>query len=163
MADKVELRTFTEGDLTFLDRWNTDPAAVGPFEWMGFADPHKRRRRYEKDGYVSAESTTLVVSLTDDTPIGTIGFGPKNRGGAAGACFEIGLCLLPEFRGRGLGTDALRQLISYLFDYTTVNRIEALTDEEVAERYVVLAWAPVPQTDEGGSAATSTVRAAMAI
>jgi urea transport system ATP-binding protein len=34
---------------------------------------------------------------------------------------------------------------------------------EVAERYVVLASGSVTQTDEGGSAATSTVRAAMAI
>jgi urea transport system ATP-binding protein len=34
---------------------------------------------------------------------------------------------------------------------------------EVAERYIVLASGFVTQTDEGGSAATSTVRAAMAI
>lgn len=130
MADNVELRPFTDDDLPFLDRWGADPTAVGPFEWMGFIDPRKRRHRYEKDGFVSADSTVLAVSLADGTPTGTIGFYPRSRGGAAGACFEIGISLLPEFRGRGLGTAALRQLISYLFDYTTANRIEALTDEE---------------------------------
>lgn len=40
----------------------------------------------------------------------------------------IGATLLPEFRGRGLGTVAQRLLVEYLFDTTDVDRIEAETD-----------------------------------
>lgn len=37
MTDSLELRAFAEGDLGFLERLDTDPAALGPFEWVGFA------------------------------------------------------------------------------------------------------------------------------
>src|SRR6266545_3763360 len=38
MTDSLELRAFAEGDLGFLERLDTDPAALGPFEWVGFRD-----------------------------------------------------------------------------------------------------------------------------
>jgi hypothetical protein len=37
MTDSLELRAFAEGDLESLERLDTDPAALGPFEWVGFA------------------------------------------------------------------------------------------------------------------------------
>jgi RimJ/RimL family protein N-acetyltransferase len=52
-----------------------------------------------------------------------------------GSCYEIGLALLPEHRGHGLGTAAQRLLVDYLFKYTTAHRLEALTDtENIAEQ-----------------------------
>jgi len=46
----------------------------------------------------------------------------------------LGIELLPEARGRGIGTEAQRVLANWLFDTTSVNRIEASTDvENVAE------------------------------
>jgi RimJ/RimL family protein N-acetyltransferase len=45
-------------------------------------------------------------------------------------CWEIAIGLLPEFRGRGIGTHAQRQLVGYLFDHTRVERIQATTDPE---------------------------------
>jgi RimJ/RimL family protein N-acetyltransferase len=132
---KLVLRTFREDDLHFLDRLCTDPDAVGKFEWIGFIDPHVRRRRWEKDGYVSPELTALAVAAADGTPAGVVSYRPRQRGGPTGGCFEIGIALLPEHRGRGLGVAAQRLLVDYLFDYTTANRLEALTDEEnVAEQ-----------------------------
>jgi [ribosomal protein S5]-alanine N-acetyltransferase len=47
-----------------------------------------------------------------------------------GSCFEVGLALLPEYRGWGLGTAAQRLLVDYLFRFTSVHRVEACTDAE---------------------------------
>ncbi len=135
MTDKLELRAFTEVDLPFLDRWATDPDTVGPFEWFGFIDPGKRRRRWEKDGYVSPEHTALAVCEAGQPAVGVASYWPKPHGGPPGGCYEIGIALVPECRGRGLGTAAQWLLVDHLFGYTTANRVEALTDvENVAEQ-----------------------------
>ena len=134
MEDNLTLRAFGEDDLGFLDRLCTDPAAVGPFEWFGFGDVRARRRRWEQDGFVGAESTALAVVL-DGTLAGIASWKATNRGGPPGVCYEIGLALLPEHRGHGLGTAAQRLLVDDLFKFTTVHRLEALTDaENIAEQ-----------------------------
>jgi ribosomal-protein-alanine N-acetyltransferase len=135
VTDKLALRAFTEVDLAFLDRWGTDPDTVGPFEWFGFIDPRKRRRRWEQDGYVSPEHTALAVCEADQPAVGVASYWPKPHGGPPGGCYEIGIALVPECRGRGLGTAAQWLLVDHLFGYTTANRVEALTDvENVAEQ-----------------------------
>jgi [ribosomal protein S5]-alanine N-acetyltransferase len=130
MDDTLTLRAFREEDLGFLDRLGTDPAALGPFEWFGFGDVHARRRRWEQDGYVAADSTALAVVAADGTLIGIASWKATSRGGSPGSCFEIGLALLPEHRGQGLGTTAQRLLVDHLFRFTTVHRLEAGTDTD---------------------------------
>jgi RimJ/RimL family protein N-acetyltransferase len=134
MDDQPILRAFTEADLPFMDRIVTDPEALGPFVWPGFRDTRSRRRRWEKDGYIGTESAALAVVLPDDSPIGIASWEASNRGGAAGGCYEIGLALLPGYRGRGLGTAAQRLLVEHLFTYTLAHRVEAQTDaDNIAE------------------------------
>jgi [ribosomal protein S5]-alanine N-acetyltransferase len=130
MDDGLTLRAFREDDLWFLDRICTDPDALGPFEWVGFADARARRRRWEQDGYVGTDSAALAVVLADGTIAGIASWNTNRRGASPGACYEIGLALLPEHRGRGLGTAAQRLLVDYLFKYTTAHRLEAFTDSE---------------------------------
>jgi [ribosomal protein S5]-alanine N-acetyltransferase len=135
MDDDLTLRAFREEDLEFLDRLDTDPAALGPFEWFGFRDVRTRRRRWEHDGFVGPESTALAVVAADGTLIGIGGWKTAHRGGSPGVCFEIGLALLPENRGQGLGTAAQRLLVDHLFRFTTAHRLEAGTDaDNVAEQ-----------------------------
>jgi len=134
-VDRVTLRAFGEDDLPFLDRLCTDPDALGLFAWPGFIDVRTRRRRWEQDGYIGAESTALAVVLPDGTVAGITSWQPRNRGGSPGVCYEIGLALLPEHRGRGLGTAAQRLLVDHLFRYTTAHRLEALTNtRNIAEQ-----------------------------
>lgn len=138
VGEQVTLRAFREDDLPFLDRLCTDPDALGMFEWSGFVDPRTRRRRWEQDGCLGAETAALAVALPDGTVAGLVSWRVKNRGGSPGACLEIGAALLPEHRGRALGTAAQRQLVDYLFFHTTVHRLEALTDTaNVAEQTVL--------------------------
>jgi RimJ/RimL family protein N-acetyltransferase len=74
----------------------------------------------------------LIVELAaDGTPIGTVSwhqvmYGPNPES----AAWNIGISLIPAFRGKGYGTEAQRQLATYLFETTDVNRVEASTDAE---------------------------------
>lgn len=133
--EAVRLRPFVEADLPFLERLATDPAALGPYLWVGFTDARARRRRWEKDGYLGTDSTALAVVTCDGTLAGIGSWEAKDRGGPAGGCFEIGLALVPEYRGRGLGTAAQRLLVCHLFQFTLAHRLEAQTDaDNIAEQ-----------------------------
>jgi RimJ/RimL family protein N-acetyltransferase len=137
MNHGVALRVFEEGDLWFLDQLGTDPDAVGPFQWAGFTDVRARRRRWENDGYVGADSTAVAVVIAGAVG-GIASWRPRQRGGVADTCYEIGVALLPEHRGKGLGTAAHRLLVKHLFHFTTVHRLEANTDaENIAEQHVL--------------------------
>jgi RimJ/RimL family protein N-acetyltransferase len=134
MDETVALRAFEEGDLGFLDLLGSDPEAAGPFLWSGFADPLSRRRRWERDGYIADGSAALAVVIAG-TVAGIASWRAKDRGGPPGVCYEIGVALVPDYRGQGHGVTAQRMLVDHLFQFTTVHRIEALTDaENVAER-----------------------------
>jgi ribosomal-protein-alanine N-acetyltransferase len=135
-GDAVNLRPVRAGDLDLLERFATQPSALGEFEWFGFADPGARRRRWEENGLLGAESSMLAVALPDDTFAGIVTWRAVSGAGTpAGACVEIGIALLPEFRGSGRGTAAQRQLVAYLFAHTIVHRIQATTEvDNAAER-----------------------------
>ncbi|MEV6599767.1 GNAT family protein [Actinoplanes sp. NPDC051346] len=140
MDDHVALRPFSEQDLPFLERLGSDPSVTGRYVWAGFRDPRARRRRWEKDGYVGADSSALAVvgddpELGPDTVLGIASWEAKDRGGPPGGCYEIGLALLPEYRGRGLGTAAQREIVRHLLDCTLAFRLEAQTDaDNIAEQ-----------------------------
>lgn len=134
MTDGPVLRAFREDDLPFLDRLSTDPEALGPFEWPGFSDVRTHRRRWELDGYIGPTSGAVAI-VGDDTVVGIALWKSEGRGAPTGVTYEIGIALLPEHRGHGLGTGAQRLLVDYVFDHTTANRVEALTNgENLAEQ-----------------------------
>lgn len=126
-AEPVRLRAFVEADLPFLDRLGNDPDALGEFEWPGFTDPRSRRRRWEEDGYISGASAAVAVVGPDDAAVGMATW--KACGFPVGVTYEIGIGIMPEHRGQGLGTAAQRLLVRYLFGHTTANRLEALTND----------------------------------
>jgi RimJ/RimL family protein N-acetyltransferase len=133
--EEVTLRAVQEGDLEELDRFATDPSALGEFEWFGFTDPHIRRRRWKEDGLLGSESSMLAVVLPNGTFAGIVSWRSFPSGGVQASHLEIGIALLPEHRGHGLGTAAQRSLVDYLFDATLANRIQAGTEvDNVAER-----------------------------
>ncbi|WP_432930377.1 GNAT family N-acetyltransferase [Microbispora sp. CA-135349] len=57
------------------------------------------------------------------------------RGFGVSRYWEIGIGLLPDWRGRGIGWRAQAMLCDYLFTHTPVERIEAATHpENIAEQ-----------------------------
>jgi RimJ/RimL family protein N-acetyltransferase len=133
MDNDVELRPVAEADLPILHRLTSDPESTGDFEWYGWRDPHRHRRRWEQDGMLGDESGTLAVTR-DDEVLGFVAW-HKRPMGRISFCWSIGIALLPQARGRGYGTQAQRLLVRYLFAHTQVNRIEAGTEiTNVAEQ-----------------------------
>jgi len=137
----VTLRPVEERDLDHLARFDRDPSLSEPYEWRGFSNARAHRERWEKDGYLCGygstepdEESLLVVELGSDTFAGIVSFRSVDRTGSRG-CLEIGILLLPEHRGQGIGTSAQRLLADYLFHHTIANRLEALTEfDNVAEQ-----------------------------
>lgn len=134
MVQNIRLRPVEEADLKLLNElYNTSPETESAFDWFGFADPMERYRRWTQTGLLTAESGTLVVA-DDAAALGSvtwrrIPFGPLNHG------WNIGIGLVAEARGRGIGTHAQKLLARYLFAHTQVNRIDAHTNvRNIAEQ-----------------------------
>ncbi|WP_230859772.1 GNAT family N-acetyltransferase [Actinoplanes aureus] len=75
-----------------------------------------------------------MVEVDEQNAAGYVSFTAGSYG--AGARFwEIGIALLPQWRGRGIGWQAQAMLCDYLFTHTPVQRIQAGTHaENVAEQ-----------------------------
>jgi ribosomal-protein-alanine N-acetyltransferase len=140
---RITLRPVVEADLDVMERFATEPDALGEFEWGGFTDPTVTRRRWEEDRLLAEDSSFLAIVLDDHMFIGYVIFRDASGSVTRGAPkrrspivrYAIGIVLLPEHRGKGYGTDAQRQLVDYLFRTSTVHRIEASTEAgNVAEQ-----------------------------
>src|SRR2546430_6955834 len=104
-TEAVRLRPVEQRDLDVLARLDTEPALSEPFEWRGFRDPGERRRRWERDGYLGRDDSLLVVALPDGTFAGIVVWKTVDTSGPRG-CLQVGILLLPEHRGKGIGTTA---------------------------------------------------------
>lgn len=110
-----------------------DPEATGEYEWFGWQDRWRYARLWERNGLLDDDGGVLTVRRQDET-IGFVAWS-KHVTARTSFCWDMGIALLPEARGRGYGTDAQRQLVRYLFAHTQVNRIEAGTNvDNVAEQ-----------------------------
>lgn len=127
--DSVMLRPVREADLPVLERFLAGPEETGAFQWIGWPDPRRWRRRWEENGLLSEESSQLMVVSESDEPFGFVSWRRIEAWGGS-HYWNMGAQLLPEARGRGIGSRAQRMLVAYLFANTTVVRIEAETEAE---------------------------------
>ena len=133
MTGSVTLRPVEEGDLEPIARFSVEPEALGEFQFAGFTDPRSWRRRWEENGLLADDASTLAVVTPDGIFAGIVGWRPvvsMSGGGVvrrSPSSVEIGIALLPELRGRGYGTGAQSALVRYLFAHTPVHRIQAVT------------------------------------
>lgn len=103
--------------------------AVSSYNWSGFVSVQQTAARFARDGFLGADDGQLLVETADGEAAGTVGYRAVDRGTPPHSrCWSIGVTLLPELRGQGLGSAAQRELAGYLFATTAVNRIEADTD-----------------------------------
>jgi RimJ/RimL family protein N-acetyltransferase len=115
-----------QSGLPELTRLYSDPTWPGDYQWFGFriAKAREIERRWSEDGLIGGPGSTLTVALEDGTCVGVVSWRPVGETGN----FEIGIWVHPEHRGRGIGTEAQRQLVDYLFATTPVHRIQASTE-----------------------------------
>jgi [ribosomal protein S5]-alanine N-acetyltransferase len=118
-------------------RFVVEPGLIG-LDWSGFRDPKAIQRRFDADSYLGDDDGRLIVDVTAGTepgsePTGLVSY-RRRYYGAQAFCWEIGIALLPEWRGQGIGWRT-QAICSYLFENTPVQRIEAATHaENTAER-----------------------------
>ena len=130
---QVRLRPVTEADLGMFRRLVTEPHLIG-LDWAGFRDPKAIGRRFETDSYLGEDNGRLIVEVAAGTgpgweTAGLVSYLKQFRGSQM-YCWEIGIALLPEYRGRGIGWRAQADFCAYLFENTPVQRIEASTHAE---------------------------------
>jgi RimJ/RimL family protein N-acetyltransferase len=116
-------------------RFVVEPGLVG-LDWSGFTDPKAVQRRFDTDSYLGADDGRLIVDVAAKgepgrEPAGLVSY-LRRWHGTRSFGWEIGIALLPEWRGQGIGWRAQAMFCSYLFENTSVQRIEASTHEENA-------------------------------
>ena len=111
----IKLRKIEPTDLPFLYRWENDASV--------WADGSNHNPLSQQDLRTYIESTTgdiyrdgqlRLIIYEDGTTMGCIDlfdFDPRNRRA------EIGMYVAPEFRGKGVGKEALRLLEEYAFGF----------------------------------------------
>jgi aminoglycoside 6'-N-acetyltransferase len=130
----VRLRPVRVDDFWLFERGSDSPDAVGEFNWSGFRNVAALRRQYELNRLIGPDAGRLIVALRDEV-IGDVSWTKVTYGMPSWWCWNIGISLLPEYRGRGAGPAAQSLLVDYLFDTTPTPRIEAWTDvENIAEQ-----------------------------
>jgi RimJ/RimL family protein N-acetyltransferase len=132
---KIRLRPVTETDLGMFRRFVTEPGLIG-LDWSGFSDPKAVQRRFDTDSYLGDDDGRLIVDVAVETDPGWESAGlvsyRKRWHGRRSFSWEIGIALLPPWRGQGIGWRAQAMFCSYLFENTSVQRVEASTHEENA-------------------------------
>ncbi|SOB84746.1 Protein N-acetyltransferase, RimJ/RimL family [Streptomyces sp. 1331.2] len=124
--EPIALSPITETDLPQLEALLGDPEQLGPFQWYGWRDPGRFRRTWAENGLLSDEWSLLAVRAGGEFA----GFVMWRRVNVANNSWywNIGIQLRAEMRGRGIGSEAQRLLVDYLFAHSPVMRLEADTD-----------------------------------
>lgn len=130
----IRLRPVVEDDLAMFRRFLTEPGLIG-LDWAGFRDAAEPARRFATDGYLGVDNGRLMVEVEQEqVAAGLVSYLSGVYGGVA-RYWEIGIALLPEWRGRGIGWRAQAMLCDYLFSHTPAQRIQAGTHpENIAEQ-----------------------------
>ncbi len=135
----VSLRAVERADLLIMAEAAADPGRVGEHNFAGEPDSEKilqrLQKRFDSDGMLGTSSGQLVVTL-GNTFVGDLSWRLERWGPSIkSACPAIGISLLPEFRGRGIGSIAQRLFAAHLFRQTPTNRVQADTAlDNIAEQ-----------------------------
>jgi ribosomal-protein-alanine N-acetyltransferase len=129
MSSSARLRPFLEDDLVLFDRFGAEPGFSEPHEWFGFRSASSYRRRWSEDGLLGSSPYCLVVdALNTGEAVGWVDWRAHER--TSPGAWEIGVLIDPTARGQGLGTEAQRLLVEYLFATTSTHRVWAGTEVE---------------------------------
>lgn len=138
--ERIRLQLVTPDDAPLLSRWSEDNESNVLTQLRAPLPPHVLDKRFRETPYEPERRAMWLVKIPQsEDPVGmVVHFEPSATAHFRG--LEVGWEIRPEFRGRGLATEATRVLVNYLFMLTTVQRIQAVIDvgnnasRRVAER-----------------------------
>lgn len=120
--DQITLRALEPTDLDTLYRWENDTALWAVSDTVA---PYSREALWHYlEGYTgdiyAQRQLRLMVTLANGTPVGTIdflNFDPLNNRA------ELGLFIAGDYRGQGLGRQALDLLTAYARDHIGLRQL----------------------------------------
>jgi ribosomal-protein-alanine N-acetyltransferase len=133
------LRPVRAPDLPVLAELATRGASG--FNWSGHRSEASLRRRFEDDGFLGEADGWMVAAVGEGPCLASVAWRGVNWSTPPySRAWNIGLTVRPEHRRRGIGTRAQRLLCDYLFETTSVNRVEAVTNAgNTAEQHALAA------------------------
>jgi RimJ/RimL family protein N-acetyltransferase len=126
MSD-IRLRAVEQSDLSSL-RSCRNNQSDDPFGFFGFSAADGLERAFAVNGLISEDKGTLAVLHIDELVGRVSWFAVQHGPTSACRALNVGMTLIPDRRGQGIGTVAQRVFVDYLFATTTVERLEAGTD-----------------------------------
>ncbi len=114
----VNLRVVEKEDLPLLAEWRNDLEFFGEFERFPQLSRAELERRYDA---LTSDDKWFFIEKKDGTKIGIV------THGLTGNLLEIGYVLVPNERGKGYCTEAVRIMVDYLFLSKDTVRIQAAT------------------------------------
>lgn len=132
-SDAACLREVLATDLRWMAEMAADRELVGPHNWRGERPVEEieaeLREEFAARAMIGTDHGLLIVTLEDGTPVGDVSWRTERWGPTMQSkCPAIGVALLPEFRGRGLGTVAQRLLVDRLFtEDPSLHRVQSDT------------------------------------
>ena len=130
------LRPVVEADVEMLEQQHTGPDAAGEMSWFGFREPGRLARRVAAHDTIASDRGMLAVIDDAGVLVGEVSWHQASNGlPPNGHCWNIGIWIAPEHRGKGFGSEAQRLVAAYLFEHTYYERVEASTEaDNVAEQ-----------------------------
>jgi [ribosomal protein S5]-alanine N-acetyltransferase len=120
---KIKLRKLTENDhkkyMEIEDVMENRLLADDDLPFPPTEEDHKNFLKgisSKKDDYMFA-----VETIDDNLFIGTIGLFRTNW--KNGTCY-VGISLSSDYQGKGYGTDAMKVLLDYIFEYININKVK---------------------------------------
>ncbi len=123
-SNDIRIRCLEETDLDFVYTC-ASPAVRGDYQDFKFVSWQSLIRSYEENGLWSEEEGGVLLIEYRNEAVGLAQIIFVRQG----LC-RVGIVLLSENRGQGIGTGVLQMLRDYLMDNYPIARIEADTDEE---------------------------------
>ena len=122
----IRLRAMELADI----QWYDNLPITSEYDDFGQLPPFNSVDRWRADKLVTADNGLLLVEqVSPKERVGSVGWRTVTWGPSwLSRCIEIGISLIPSARNLGLGTEAQRMLVHYLFAETNVQRIQAVTD-----------------------------------
>jgi RimJ/RimL family protein N-acetyltransferase len=119
-ASHVRLAPLTDEHIARYLALSADPTLVETMGWVPF-EQHEKERFLQYAGNLTVprvvSGRTIAFSIVDaggDTPVGYLSLKGIREGGLEA---EVGIAVMDSsFRGRGVGTEAMRQAMSYAFE-----------------------------------------------
>jgi len=119
----VNLRVMEKEDLPLFAEWANKPEFFGEYNPLRQTSKAEIEKDYEKS---TLEQTGFIIEKKDGSKIGYICHFVLAH--PAGKLLEIGYSLVPNERGKGNSTEAVRIMVNYLFLSRDTMRVQACTD-----------------------------------